>query len=61
VGLHTETNWWKAKWVVKGYRQVEGINYNKTHAAVAHKDTHRVFLLFVNHFDLQCIGVNKSM
>jgi hypothetical protein len=45
---------WKARWVAKGYRQVEEIDYNETHAAVAHKDTHRVFLSFVNHFNLHC-------
>jgi hypothetical protein len=45
---------WKARWVAKGYRQVEGIDNNETHAAVAHKDTHRVFLSFVHHFDLHC-------
>jgi hypothetical protein len=45
---------WKARWVTKGYRQVEGVDYNKTPAAVAHKNIHRVFLLFVNHFDLHC-------
>jgi hypothetical protein len=48
MDLPTETNWWRARWVAKGYRQVAGIDYNKTHAAVAHKDTHGVFLLFVN-------------
>jgi hypothetical protein len=31
---------WKARWVAKGFTQLQGLKFNKTHAAVAHKDTH---------------------
>lgn len=35
------------------FRQVEGLHSDELHAAVAHKDTIRVFLSLVNRFDLQ--------
>lgn len=41
---------YKTRWVAKGCFQVEGIDYNKLYAAVAHKDTNEVFLSLVNHF-----------
>jgi hypothetical protein len=49
---------YKARWVAKGYSQIEGINYNKLYAAVAHKDTIRVFLSLVNYFALECDQVD---
>jgi hypothetical protein len=49
---------YKARWVAKGYSQVEGIDYNELYAAVAHKDTIRVFLSLVNYFDLECDQVD---
>ena len=49
---------YKARWVAKGYSQLEGIDYNELYAAVAHKDTIRVFLSLVNYFDLECDQVD---
>ena len=51
MGSYAKTYIWKA-------RQIEGLHYNKLHAAVAHKDTIRVFLLIVNRFDLECDQVD---
>jgi hypothetical protein len=49
---------YKARWVAGGYSQLEGIDYNELCAAVAHKDTIRVFLSLVNYFDLECDQVD---
>lgn len=49
---------YKARWVAKGFSQIEGIDYNELYAAVAHKDTIRVFLSLVNYFDLECDQVD---
>ena len=49
---------YKARWVAKGYSQVEGVDFNELFAAVAHKDSIRVFLSLVNHFDLECDQVD---
>ena len=53
IGIHSKTGW-----VAKGFRQVEGLHYDELHAAVAHKDTIRVFLLIVNKFNLECDQVD---
>ena len=44
----------KARWVAKGFSQVEGVDYNELYAGVAHKDSIRVFLSLINHLDLEC-------
>jgi hypothetical protein len=49
---------YKARWVAKGYSQREGIDFNDLYAAVAHKDTIRVFNSLVNHLDLECDQVD---
>ncbi|EIW72356.1 hypothetical protein TREMEDRAFT_26101, partial [Tremella mesenterica DSM 1558] len=49
---------YKARFVAKGYNQVEGLDYNELFAAVAHKDSIQVFLAIVNHFDLECDQVD---
>src|SRR6478736_3922368 len=49
---------YKARWVAKGYSQRGGIDFNELYAAVAHKDTIRVFLSLVNHLDLECDQVD---
>jgi transposase InsO family protein len=51
TGAQTE---YKARWVAKGYSQVEGLDYSDLFASVAHKDSIRVFLATVNHLDLEC-------
>jgi transposase InsO family protein len=49
---------YKARWVAKGYNQIEGLDYTDIFASVAHKDTVRVFLALVNHMDLECDQVD---
>ena len=44
----------KARWVAKGYAQIEGIHFNDIHASVVHKDSIRVLLALVNHHDYEC-------
>jgi len=44
----------KARWVAKGYAQIEGIHFNDIHASVVHKDSIRVLLALVNHLDYEC-------
>jgi hypothetical protein len=45
---------YKARWVDRGFKQIEGIDYNKLFAAVAHKDSIRLFLALVNYYNLDC-------
>ena len=33
---------YKARWVAKGYTQIEGVDFNELYASVAHKDSIRV-------------------
>lgn len=49
---------YKARWVAKGYRQIEGLDYNETFASFVHKDTVRIFLALVNFLDLDCDQVD---
>ena len=49
---------YKARFVAKGYSQIEGLDFNELFASVAHKDTIRVFLALVNHFNLECDQVD---
>jgi hypothetical protein len=49
---------YKARWVAKGFKQMEGIDYNELFAAVAHKDSIRLFLALVNYYDLDCDQVD---
>ena len=49
---------YKARWVAKGYSQIEGLDFNELFAAVAHKDSIRVFLSLVNHLNLECDQVD---
>ncbi|TYJ51342.1 hypothetical protein B9479_008089 [Cryptococcus floricola] len=49
---------YKARWVAKGYSQREGIDYGELFAAVAHKDSIRLFLAWVNYHDLECDQVD---
>jgi hypothetical protein len=49
---------YKARYVVKGFRQIEGKDYNELFATVAHKDAIRVILSIVNHLGLECHQVD---
>jgi len=49
---------YKARWVARGFAQVEGVDYNELYAGVAHKDSIRVFLALVNHLDFECDQVD---
>jgi transposase InsO family protein len=48
----------KARYVVKGFRQVQGKDYNDIFASVAHKDSIRVFLSIVNYLGIPCHQVD---
>lgn len=48
----------KARFVVKGFKQIKGRDYNEIFATVAHKDSIRVLLSIVNHLDLECDQVD---
>ncbi|KAI5338097.1 hypothetical protein L3X38_017368 [Prunus dulcis] len=43
---------YKARLVAKGYTQEEGVDYNKTFSPVSTKDSFRVIMALVAHFDL---------
>jgi hypothetical protein len=44
----------KARFVVRGFEQVAGRDYDELFAAVAHKPSMRVFLSIVNYMDWEC-------
>ena len=43
----------KARWVVKGFTQVEGEDYDETYAAVAKPSTLRALFGLIAHYDLE--------
>lgn len=53
-----EIRLYKARWVAKGYYQIEGVDFGELWAGVARKDTIRFLLAMVNHFDLECDQVD---
>jgi hypothetical protein len=57
-GLTGQLAAFKARWVAKGFAQIEGLDYNEVTSAVVHKDTIRVFLALVNYLDLECDQVD---
>lgn len=44
----------RARWVAKGFTQIQGLDFNEVFASVAHKDTVRIFLSLVNYHKLFC-------
>ena len=44
---------YKARLVTKGFTQREGIDYNKTFSPVSTKDSFRIIMTLVAHFDLE--------
>jgi hypothetical protein len=43
----------KARLVAKGYTQVEGKDYNETFSLVSTKDSFRIVMALVGHFDME--------
>ena len=52
---------YKARLVAKGFTQKEGINYTKTFSPVSKKDSLRVILALVAHFDLELQQMDVKM
>ena len=48
----------KARWVARGYSQIQGVDFTDLFASVVHKDTIRVLLSLVNHLDMECDQVD---
>jgi transposase InsO family protein len=49
---------YKARWVAKGYSQIEGVDFTELFAGVARKDSIRLFLALVNYYNLECDQVD---
>jgi hypothetical protein len=43
----------KARLVVKGFTQKEGVDYNETFSPVSEKDSFRIIMVLVAHYDLE--------
>jgi hypothetical protein len=49
---------YKARVVAKGFTQREGVNYNETFSPVSCKDSFRIVMALVAHFDLELYQMN---
>ena len=49
---------YKARLVAKGFTQREGIDYNQTFSPVSCKDSFRIIMALVAHFDLELHQIN---
>ena len=52
---------YKARLVAKGYTQKEGINYEETFSPVSKKDSLRIVMALVTHFDLELHQMNVKI
>ena len=43
----------KARLVTKGFTQIEGIDYNETFSPISYKDSFRIIMALVAHYDLE--------
>ena len=43
----------KVRLVAKGFTQREGIDYNETFSSVSYKDSSRIIMALVAHYDLE--------
>ena len=57
-GPNDEIIKWKARWVVKGFQQREGIDFHETFAAVIKPMTFRIIFALAAHFDLKIMQVD---
>ncbi|CAM8999243.1 unnamed protein product [Rhodiola kirilowii] len=48
-----KTERYKARLVVKGYNQKEGVDYNETFSPVSTKDSFRIIMALVAHFNIE--------
>ena len=45
---------WKARWVAKGFQQIEGIDFNETFSATLKASSWRMLLALIAKYDLEC-------
>lgn len=45
--------WYKVRLVVKGFTKIEGIYYQETFSPILKKDSFRIIMALVAHFDLE--------
>jgi hypothetical protein len=52
---------YKARLVAKGFTQREGVDYNETFSLVSCKDSFRIIMALVAHFDLELHQMDVKM
>ena len=53
IGLDGKVETYKARLVIKGYRQIQGIDYNKTFSPVTMLKSIRILLAIVTYYDYE--------
>jgi hypothetical protein len=51
----------KARLMIKGFTQREGIDYNRTFSHVSSKDSFRIIMALVTHYDLELHQMDVKM
>ena len=57
-GVTGQPSEFKSGFCTKGVTQIAGLDFGELYAAVAHKDSIRIFLAMVCHFELHCDQVD---
>ena len=45
--------WYKARLIAKGFTQKDGVNYNETFFSCLKKNSFRIIMVMVDHYDLE--------